>query len=81
MTKHKAPPPPAVGSPVERGVGRLVPERDQDGPRGTYGCACVSRDARECMLMREGYRGDEAGYYDTCECLCHQWRDDDDDLG
>lgn len=53
--------------------------KDTSGPRGTYGCACVSRDARECVLMREGYRGDDAGYYDTCECLCHQWSDDDDE--
>ena len=51
--------------------------RDTEGPHGTYGCACVSCDARECVLMREGYRGDDAGYYDTCECLCHQWSDDD----
>lgn len=81
MTDDEATVQPAPLGQVERGVGRLGPERDQDGPRGTYGCACVSRDARECVLMREGYRGDEAGYYDTCECLCHQWRDDDDYLG
>lgn len=46
------------------------------GPAGTYGCACVSRDARNCMLLRYGYHdcGDA-----RCECLCHSWDDDDDD--
>ena len=72
----------AGGSPVERGVGRLGPERDQSGPRGTYGCACKSRDAAECHRMRYGIvAGDVSHGAEECYCLCHQWSDDDDDLG
>lgn len=73
---------PAVGTPVDRGVGRLVPERDQDGPRGTYGCACVADSARLCTLLRYDRDIDSRDQHDDdCECLCHQWRDDDDYLG
>ena len=46
----------AVGTRLDRPVGRLGPERDQEGPRGTYGCACVSREARTCLIVRYGYR-------------------------
>lgn len=55
----------------------VEPARDQDGPRGTYGCACVSRDSRECIRVR--YRGLFDNLHDHCECLCHHWSDDDDD--
>lgn len=73
---------PAVGTPVERPVGRLAPERDQDGPRGTYGCACVADSARLCTLLRYSRDIDSREQHDDdCECLCHQWRDDDDCLG
>jgi len=41
-----------------------------------YGCACMSRNARECMLMRYGAQGTRT--YECCECLCHQWDDQDD---
>jgi hypothetical protein len=52
---------------------------NEEGPRGSYGCACVSRDARECALMRYGHGCDEqSGYYETCDCMCHQWDDDED---
>lgn len=49
---------------------------DTYGPRGTYGCACVSRNAKVCMLVRYGYAYLDAD--ERCECLCHQWDDDDD---
>lgn len=82
MTKHEDAAVPAVGSLLERGVGRLEPERDQAGPRGTYGCACKSRDAAECHRMRYGIvAGDVSHGAEECYCLCHQWSDDDDDLG
>lgn len=64
---------PAVGTPVERPVGRLEPERDQDGPRGTYGCACVDLDSVQCAAIRYGMDH----YGEACGCLCHQWDDDD----
>ena len=71
-----------MGTPVERVVGRLGPERDQEGPRGTYGCACVSDSARLCTLLRYDRDMDSREQHDDdCECLCHQWSDDDDDLG
>jgi hypothetical protein len=69
--------PAAVGARLEPGVGRLVPERDQDGPRGTYGCACVSRNAFACAEIRDGYCEEQR----RCECMCHNWEEDDDDLG
>ena len=50
-------------------------EMNQSGPAGTYGCACVADDAGDCMLMRYGYQSEPQ----KCECLCHQWRGDDDD--
>ena len=43
-----------------------------------YGCACVSRDARNCILARYGYVEHDAGD-GRCECLCHQWDDEEDD--
>ena len=40
----------AGASPVDRGVSPLLDEgTNACGPRGTYGCACVSRDMRECI--------------------------------
>ena len=51
--------------------------RDQEGPRGTYGCACVSREARTCLIVRYGYRESMTGSDERCECLCHQWDDDE----
>ena len=64
---------PAQG-PVDVNVGR----QDDDGtntvgPRGTYGCACLSHDAMQCAQIRYGI--DHPG--EPCECLCHQWDDDD----
>jgi len=47
--------------------------RDTEGPAGTTGCACVSRDARQCADMR--YSGDAEGY--LCQCMCHEWEDGD----
>jgi hypothetical protein len=51
------------------------PARDTEGPRGTYGCACVSDSAHACAEIRYGYRE----IPEPCECMCHQWRDDDDE--
>ncbi len=65
---------PAQG-PVDVNVGRLVDERNTEGPRGTYGCACVADSAHACAEIRYGYRD----LPEPCECLCHQWRDDDDE--
>ena len=73
----------AVVGPLEPSVGRPVSEgTDIEGPRGTYGCACVADSARMCTLLRYGRDIDSHEQHDdNCECLCHQWRDDDDDLG
>lgn len=65
---------------------------DGEGPQGTYGCACLSRDARECMARRYpeelplGPQPDDMDEYsyqraERCQCLCHNWSDDDDYLG
>ena len=68
---------PAVAGPVERGVSPLPDEgTNACGPRGTYGCGCVSRDMRECIRVR--YRGLFDNLHDHCECLCHHWEDEDD---
>jgi hypothetical protein len=48
---------------------------DTAGPRGTYGCACLDRDSVQCAAIRYGM--DHWG--EACQCLCHQWSDDDDD--
>lgn len=73
----------AVAGPLEPSVGRPVEEAtNTSGPRGTYGCACVTDSARLCTLLRYGRDIDSHEQYDDdCECLCHQWRDDDDYLG
>jgi len=94
MTKpDEATVPAAVGTPLEPTVGRLPDEATNAcGPRGTYGCACVSRDARECMARRYpdelalGPQPDDMDEYrylsaERCQCLCHEWSDDDDNLG
>lgn len=77
--------PVAVGS--SEGLGGSREQRDTEGPRGTYGCACVSRDARECMARRYpeltlGPQPDDMGEYiymhaERCQCLCHEWDDDE----
>ena len=67
---------PAPLGQVERGVGRPVNEAtDGDGPRGTYGCACLDRDSVQCAAIRYGMDH----YGEACTCMCHQWSDDDDD--
>lgn len=49
------------------------------GPRGTYGCACTHTDPWICAHRGCGYSTiDGAGQH--CECLCHEWPDDEDDL-
>ena len=50
---------------------------NEEGPRGTYGCACLDRDSVQCAAIRYGMDH----YGEACECLCHQWSDDDDYLG
>lgn len=53
---------------------------NEEGRRGTYGCACVSRDAAECHRRRYGIvAGDVSHGAEECYCLCHQWQDDDED--
>lgn len=37
------------------------------------GCACLDRDAMQCAAIRYGMDH----YGEPCECLCHQWDDDD----
>lgn len=59
-----------VGSTVELGVSE---PRDTEGPQGTYGCACQSYDAKMCVCIRYG----EDATDDVCECLCHNWREQD----
>lgn len=54
-------------------LGDFLPARDTDGPRGTYGCACPSKDAAECAAIKYGSREE------PCECLCHEWSDDDEE--
>jgi hypothetical protein len=49
------------------------------GPVGTYGCACVSDNARNCLLFREGWKSNADSFDERCECLCHQWRTQDGD--
>ena len=75
---ENSPAPDAVGIPVERMVGRPVEQATNAcGPAGTYGCACVDRDSVQCAAIRYGM--DHWG--ECCGCLCHQWSDDDDELG
>lgn len=50
-------------------------EQNEEGPRGTYGCACLSHDAVECAAIRYGM--DHFG--EPCGCMCHQWSEDDDE--
>lgn len=57
----------------------MAADRDTSGPRGTYGCACPSRDGRICITLRYGEEAAE-DLNDRCQCLCHEW-DDDDELG
>ena len=45
-----------------------------EGPSGTYGCKCTSRNALKCA-QQAYYAGIEAR--ELCECLCHQWAKDD----
>jgi hypothetical protein len=51
-----------------------LPPTNAEGPRGTYGCACVSRNSHACAELRFGYRD----LPEPCECPCHNWRDEDD---
>lgn len=51
---------------------------DTTGPRGTYGCACISGDSRACLLLRYGYQPNDEEP-DRCECLCHDWRKEEDE--
>lgn len=68
--------PPADEGRLEASVGRLVDDAtDAEGPRGTYGCACLDRDSVQCAAIRYGMDH----YGEACTCLCHQWSDDDDE--
>ena len=48
-----------------------------EGPAGTYGCACVHHDRWMCYELRYGHRARELNEH--CECLCHEWDDEEDD--
>jgi len=63
--------------PSPKASAQHTPGRDTSGPAGTYGCACVSRDARNCTLLRYGWCGNFGAADAACECLCHQWESDD----
>ena len=55
----------------------LVPvddDTDTEGPAGTYGCACVSRDPRSCLVARSDSL---PSLGEQCECLCHTWSDEE----
>jgi len=72
--------PPADEGRLDRQVGRPVDEQAGTGPPGTHGCACKSRDAAECHRRRYGIvAGDVSHGAEECDCLCHNWEDDDDD--
>jgi len=66
------PMPKAVGSTDELG-GSSNEGTNGSGPRGTHGCACLDRDSVQCAAIRYGMDH----YGEACECLCHQWDDDD----
>ena len=65
---------PAQG-PVDVSVGQADEATDAEGPRGTYGCACLDRDSVQCAAIRYGMDH----YGEACTCRCHQWSDDDDE--
>ena len=48
---------------------------DGSGPAGTFGCACVRRDPRSCLVARSNSL---PSLGEQCECLCHTWSDHDD---
>ena len=50
--------------------------KNSEGPTGTHGCACRSRYAKQCASIRYGI--DHPG--EECECLCHEWDDEEDEL-
>lgn len=65
---------PADEGRLERMVGRPETEgTNTEGAQGTYGCACLDRDSVQCAAIRYGM--DHWG--ECCQCLCHQWSDDD----
>jgi hypothetical protein len=56
-------------------IGEMGQRRtNEEGPPGTYGCRCTSRNALECA-QQAYYAGVEAR--ERCGCLCHQWATDD----
>lgn len=62
---------------IERTVGRPANAgTNEEGPRGTYGCACVSSSPFVCLRLRHEGDGNQ-DLSERCECLCHEWRDDD----
>lgn len=60
---------------MKRRIGEMgkIPT-NTEGPRGTTGCACISRNALECA-QQAYYAGVAAR--ERCGCLCHQWATDD----
>jgi hypothetical protein len=63
-------------TPTTRDVSDPDEPLDTYGPAGSYGCACPCRDAKDCTLLRYGFTFERPL---ACECMCHQWRDDDDE--
>lgn len=61
-----------------------------EGRKGTFGCGCRRRNARNCATVRYCYDVKEENtapetdenprYPRICECLCHQWGDDEEDI-
>jgi hypothetical protein len=58
--------------------------KNSEGPTGTYGCACRSRDPQQCYAIRYGtkheYIDEEFARGEECECQCHGFEDDEDEL-
>lgn len=50
-------------------------DTNAEGQPGTYGCACVDREAMRCASIRYGM--DDPG--EPCVCLCHELDVDDAD--
>ena len=45
-----------------------------------FGCACPSHDKFDCIRLRLNplHQPSDIDWDDGCECLCHDWKDADD---
>ena len=75
MTNYRATPNSQDYWPADarRATAPMDESTNTSGPRGTYGCTCMDRDSVQCAAIRYGMDH----YGEACECLCHQWEDDD----